>query len=138
MQFTCNKTEELKTIAAQIINSFPENRVFPIFGKMGAGKTTLTKALCDVLNVVDTVNSPTFAIINEYITDNNQNVYHFDCYRLKNSNEFLEIGGDDYFYTGYYCFVEWPQIIEEYLPDDCVKISISVDEITLQRTITVE
>ena len=105
---------------------------------MGAGKTTLTKALCDVLNVVDTVNSPTFAIINEYITDNNQNVYHFDCYRLKNSNEFLEIGGDDYFYTGYYCFVEWPQIIEEYLPDDCVKISISVDETTLQRTITVE
>lgn len=95
---------------------------------MGAGKTTVTKAFCDILHVVDVVNSPTFAIINEYITDDGDSVFHFDCYRLKDKKEFFDIGGEDYFYSGSYCFVEWPQLIEEHLPADCVKITITVDD----------
>ncbi len=136
MRFICDNTDQLEDIAQKIINEYPDARVFPIYGKMGAGKTTLTKRLCDALGVVDVVNSPTFAIINEYMTDNEDAVYHFDCYRLKNQDEFTDIGGSDYFYSGNYCFVEWPQIIEDYLPDNCIKISIEVDENTLQRTIT--
>lgn len=138
MQFISNNPEDLKDIARSIIESYPESRVFPIYGEMGAGKTTLTKELCNVLNVIDIVNSPTFAIINEYITDKKESVYHFDCYRLKNVNEFLDIGGCDYFFSGNYCFIEWPQIVEDYLPDDCVKIFIEVDDDTQVRTIKTE
>lgn len=99
--------------------------VFAFYGKMGAGKTTFTKALCDVLEVDDVVNSPTFAIVNEYhscVLDGP--VFHFDFYRIKRLSEAMDIGVDDYFYSGSPCFIEWPELVEELLPEDVVKVTI--------------
>ncbi|MGI6719100.1 MAG: tRNA (adenosine(37)-N6)-threonylcarbamoyltransferase complex ATPase subunit type 1 TsaE [Bacteroidales bacterium] len=130
MKIVCNSLNELDNVAKTILTNCKDKKVFALYGKMGAGKTTLTKSFCKVLNVIDVVNSPTFAIINEYLTDQNNNVYHFDCYRLKNVSEFLDIGGEEYFYSDNYCFIEWPQIIEDLLPEDCIKVYIEVDDTT--------
>ena len=138
MKLVCNNLNDLKDIASKIITAYPDKRIFPIYGKMGAGKTTLIKRLCDALKVKDIVNSPTFAIINEYNTKDNYNIYHFDCYRLKNMNEFIDIGGVEYFYSDNYCFIEWPEIIEELLPDNCIKIYIETNDNNQQRIINVE
>lgn len=100
-------------------------RVFAFYGKMGAGKTTFTKALCDVLGVDDVVNSPTFAIVNEYHSEVlGSPVYHFDFYRIKRLEEAFDIGVDDYFYSGAPCFVEWPELVEELLPEETVRVEI--------------
>lgn len=99
--------------------------VYAFYGKMGAGKTTFVKALCEVLGVDDVVNSPTFAIVNEYHSTVLQGpVFHFDFYRIKRVEEAFDIGVDDYFYSGAPCFVEWPELIESILPDDVVRVSI--------------
>lgn len=99
--------------------------VFAFYGKMGAGKTTFTKALCDVLGVDDVVNSPTFAIVNEYHSEVlGGPVYHFDFYRIKRLEEAFDIGVDDYFYSGAPCFVEWPELVEELLPEETVRVEI--------------
>lgn len=95
-------------------------------GEMGAGKTTLIKAVCEVLGVQSTVQSPTFSIVNEYATKSGQAVYHFDCYRLKHEAEAFDIGIEEYFYSGDYCFVEWPSRIPNLLPSRYVVVSISV------------
>jgi len=137
MQIISNALGDLNIIAQKILDNYKDKRVFALSGTMGAGKTTLTKALCEQLNVVDVVNSPTFAIVNEYITESGNSVFHFDCYRLKNAAEFLDIGGEDYLYSGSYCFIEWPQIIENHLPEECVKIDISVNEDNLSRIISI-
>lgn len=100
-------------------------RVFAFYGKMGAGKTTFVKALCDVLGVDDVVNSPTFAIVNEYHSAVlGGPVFHFDFYRIKRLEEAFDIGVDDYFYSGRPCFIEWPELIEEILPEDVVRVAI--------------
>ena len=99
--------------------------VFAFYGKMGAGKTTFIKALCDVLGVDDVVNSPTFAIVNEYHSNVlNGPVFHFDFYRIKHVDEAFDIGTDDYFYSGAPCFIEWPELIEPLLPDNAVRVDI--------------
>lgn len=99
--------------------------VYAFYGKMGAGKTTFVKALCEVLGVDDVVNSPTFAIVNEYHSAVLQGpVFHFDFYRIKRLEEAFDIGVDDYFYSGAPCFVEWPELIEGILPDDVVRVTI--------------
>ena len=99
--------------------------VFAFYGKMGAGKTTFIKALCDVLGVDDVVNSPTFAIVNEYHSKVlNGPVFHFDFYRIKQVDEAFDIGTDDYFYSGAPCFIEWPELIEPLLPDNAVRVDI--------------
>ena len=99
--------------------------VFAFYGKMGAGKTTFIKALCDVLGVDDVVNSPTFAIVNEYHSGVlNDPVFHFDFYRIKHVDEAFDIGTDDYFYSGAPCFIEWPELIEPLLPDNAVRVDI--------------
>ena len=99
--------------------------VFAFYGKMGAGKTTFIKALCDVLGVDDVVNSPTFAIVNEYHSGVlNGPVFHFDFYRIKHVDEAFDIGTDDYFYSGAPCFIEWPELIEPLLPDNAVRVDI--------------
>lgn len=100
-------------------------RVFAFYGKMGAGKTTFIKALCEALGVEDVVNSPTFAIVNEYhsgVLD--CPIYHFDFYRIKNLSEAVDIGTDDYFYSGNPCFIEWPELVEDILPEDAVRVDI--------------
>lgn len=102
-----------------------EKRVFAFYGKMGAGKTTFIKAICEALGVEDVVTSPTFAIVNEYKTPQGA-IFHFDFYRIKNLREAYDIGCEEYFYSGCPCFIEWPELVEELLPEDIVKVNIEV------------
>jgi tRNA threonylcarbamoyladenosine biosynthesis protein TsaE len=103
---------------------------------MGAGKTTFIKTICDYLNVTDTVTSPTFAIVNEYLTRGSGSVFHFDLYRIKSWTEMLEIGYEDYFYSGNYCLLEWPEKIVNLLPEETVHVNIVVSQDGSTRTIT--
>ena len=99
--------------------------IFALYGKMGAGKTTFVKALCEELGVSDVISSPTFAIVNEYRSDETgELIYHFDFYRIKKLSEVYDMGYEDYFYSGALCFIEWPELVEELLPGDAVKVTI--------------
>jgi tRNA threonylcarbamoyladenosine biosynthesis protein TsaE len=118
----------LPEIARKILENYPEERVFAFFGDLGAGKTTLIKSLCKVLGVTEEVTSPSFAIINEYEAGGIDLIYHFDFYRIKKLVEVLDIGYEEYLYSGYYCFLEWADKIEELLPEHYVYISITRDE----------
>ena len=115
----------LEKSAAEFLNELGERRIVAFYGSMGAGKTTFIKAICNVLGVTDTVNSPTFAIVNEYATEGGESVYHFDFYRIKKIEEAFDFGYENYFYSGSYCFIEWPELIEELLPDDVVRVHIT-------------
>lgn len=126
---------DLDRIANQIIQHFPDKKIFALHGEMGAGKTTLIKSLCQVLGVFDVVLSPTFSLINEYRDAHGQPVYHFDFYRINNVTEAYDMGYEEYLYSGNYCFVEWPEKIGQLLPDGCVYIDISFSEADLVRTI---
>jgi len=128
---TMNKSytlDQLPLIAEQIIKEHPEHRLLAFYGKMGIGKTTLIKAICNYLGVTDTVGSPTFSIVNQYLTKNNYTLYHFDFYRLKKIEEAYDIGYEDYFYSDNYCFIEWPEKIESLLPTECLKIFIDEED----------
>lgn len=114
----------IESAAAEFLSKTKGKKVFAFYGQMGAGKTTFIKELCNQLHVIDEVNSPTFAIINEYLTDANDAIFHFDFYRLKSKQEAIEIGAEDYFYSGDICFVEWPEIVEDLLPDDVLRVDI--------------
>ena len=124
-------------IAGQILDKYPETRLFALSGPMGAGKTTFIKSLCKHLEVKDTVNSPTFSIVNEYRTKDNVPVYHFDLYRMRKPEEMLDIGYEDYFYSGNYCFIEWPEVAADLIPDECLYITIVVDDESKKRTFVV-
>lgn len=117
--------EEISLAANEFIRQMGDNTVFAFHGKMGAGKTTFIKAVCEALGVEDVINSPTFAIINEYRSDSLELIYHFDFYRINKIEEAYNIGGEDYFYSGAICFIEWPEKIEELLPSDTVHVHIS-------------
>lgn len=111
--------------ATEMIKICEPHRVFAFDGKMGAGKTTFIKQLCEELGTTDVVNSPTFALVNVYdIAGDVPQVYHFDCYRLKDIREAMDFGAEDYLYSGNYCFIEWPEMIESLLPEDTVWIRI--------------
>ena len=125
--------EHIREAAREFIENIGDHRVFAFYGKMGAGKTTFVKAICEELGVEDVITSPTFAIINEYTIDhsplnNGQSIYHFDFYRIKKLEEVYDMGYEDYFYSGALCFIEWPELIEEILPDDAVRVNISEQE----------
>ena len=122
-------------IAQQIISYAGNIRIFLFNGDMGAGKTTLIKSLCGELGSADVITSPTFSIVNEYAGPNK--IYHFDFYRLKNQNEALDIGCEEYFYSGNYCFVEWPEKIPDLLPDNYVRVTIEALEDN-SRKVTVD
>lgn len=107
-----------------LLSIYPTRKVIAMHGQMGAGKTTLLKQLCEEMGVLDTVNSPTFAIVNVYETSEHKEIYHFDCYRLKNIGEALDFGAEDYIHSGNYCFIEWPDIIEDLLPEDTLHLYI--------------
>ena len=99
--------------------------MFAFYGEMGAGKTTFIKAICEELGVEDVITSPTFAIVNEYGLPDGDCIYHFDFYRIKKLEEVYDMGFEDYFYSGALCFIEWPELIEEVLPEDAVKVNIT-------------
>jgi len=115
---------QVHEVARNLIATFEKERFFAFFGKMGVGKTTLIKEMCDVLGVVDVVCSPTFAIVNEYSTSSDESVFHFDFYRLKSLAEAYDIGYEEYFYSGCYCFVEWSEKVEELLPERYVRVEM--------------
>ena len=117
---------DIKSAAAKFLELKGRSSVIALYGGMGAGKTTFTKALCRVLGVVDGVNSPTFNIVNEYRTDSGETVYHFDFYRIESIAEALDIGFEEYLYSGDLCIIEWPEKVEQILPDDTLKVQISV------------
>lgn len=114
----------LQPAAEEFIKQIGERRIFAFYGKMGAGKTTFISAVCEALGVRDVINSPTFAIVNEYLSGNGELIYHFDFYRIKNIGEALDIGYYDYIDSGCLCFMEWPELVESILPDDTVKVYI--------------
>lgn len=128
------KIQDIDTIreaAREFIAQIGNHRVFAFYGKMGAGKTTFIKAVCEELGVEDVITSPTFAIVNEYsspLTVNQlplSSIYHFDFYRIKKLEEVYDMGYEDYFYSGSLCFIEWPELIEPLLPDDAVRVTIA-------------
>ena len=110
--------------ARTFISQMGDRRVFAFYGTMGAGKTTFIKAVCQQLGIQDVITSPTFAIVNEYTIGHSQSVYHFDFYRIKKLEEVYDMGYEDYFYSGSPCFIEWPELIEDILPDDTVRVRI--------------
>ncbi|MFP4469170.1 MAG: tRNA (adenosine(37)-N6)-threonylcarbamoyltransferase complex ATPase subunit type 1 TsaE [Bacteroidota bacterium] len=125
---------DLGKVADKLLETWPDMRIFAFFGAMGAGKTTFIKQLAHKLEVKDNVSSPTFAIINEYLTASGERVYHFDFYRIKKPQEALDLGYEDYFYSGNFCLIEWPEIIEDLLPEETVRVRIETDEDSGRRT----
>ena len=121
--------------ARQFVDAMGENKVFAMFGPMGVGKTTFIKAVCVILGVEDTITSPTFAIVNEYRTNTGEQIFHFDFYRIRKVEEVYDMGYEDYVYSGAVCFLEWPELIEELLPEDAVRVTLSEEE-DGTRTIT--
>ena len=124
MEITISNLDNIRESAREFINNIGSHKVFAFYGKMGAGKTTFIKAICEELGVDDVITSPTFAIINEY-SGKDETIYHFDFYRIKKLEEVYDMGYEDYFYSGALCFIEWPELIEEILPDDAVRVSIT-------------
>ncbi len=120
--------KDIDNIAQNIIESIKDNDspVVAFYGKMGSGKTTLIKAICEKIGVIDTVQSPTFAIINQYQTTQGKSIFHFDFYRLNRLEEAINIGVEDYFYSGQLCLIEWPEIIEPLLPDNTLRIKLDI------------
>lgn len=119
---------ELPEAAKQILLFAKEKNIFCFYGELGAGKTTLIKEICKQLGVKDEGSSPTFSLINEYLTIGDKKIFHFDLYRLKSESEIYDIGYEDYLFSGNYCFIEWPEKIERLLPPDFVIVKIDVKE----------
>lgn len=125
MEIKIESIDRIKEAAKEFVANMGDNTVFALYGNMGAGKTTFTKAVCECLGVTDVINSPTFAIVNEYRSDTDELIYHFDFYRIKKLEEVYDMGYEDYFYSGALCFIEWPELIEVLLPLDAVKVEIT-------------
>ena len=125
MEIKIQSLEHIHEAAREFIAAMGDNTVFALYGKMGAGKTTFIKALCQEVGVEDVVTSPTFAVINEYRSDiAGELIYHFDFYRIKKLEEVYDMGYEDYFYSGALCFIEWPELVEELLPGNTIKVTI--------------
>jgi tRNA threonylcarbamoyladenosine biosynthesis protein TsaE len=116
--------DEIEKAAAEFLPYLKHSKVVAFYGEMGAGKTTFIKAVCACLGVTDMVNSPTFSIINEYFTSKKELIYHLDLYRLRNPEELLDIGYEDYLQSGNYLFIEWPEKAEYLLPPECIIVRI--------------
>lgn len=128
-------TGDLPSVAARLLNVYNDQQIFAFHGSMGAGKTTLIKAFCDVLDVIDVVVSPTFTIVNEYETRQGLPVYHLDLYRVNSIREAVDAGVEEYLFSGHVCLIEWPEKIEKLLPDNYVYIYIQMDPENNRREI---
>ena len=127
--------DKIADAAREFVEQIGDKRVFAFYGGMGAGTTTFIKAVCEQLGVKDAVTSPTFAIVNEYASDFGP-VYHFDFYRIKNLGEVMDLGFEDYAYSGNFCLMEWPELIEDLLPDNTVNVHIA-ETSNGMRTVTI-
>ncbi len=136
---TIRNLHTIRFTAKQFVTHLKNNpeKVYCFYGKMGAGKTTFIKAICEEMGVQETVNSPTFSIVNEYEAKNGEIIYHFDCYRINKIQEALDLGAEEYLYSGNYCFIEWPENIDAILPDNVVSVGIEEVEDGL-RMVTIE
>lgn len=134
---TVKSLEEYGSAARWFTTFLDKGNIFAFYGKMGSGKTTFIKSLCEEMGVTDAINSPTFAIVNEYSDSNDNTIYHFDFYRIKSIAEVYNMGYEEYFYSNAYCFLEWPELVEELLPEEHIKVLIEEGE-NGERTITVE
>lgn len=128
MKITIQSPETINVAAQEFVDAIGDNTLFAFYGKMGAGKTTFIKAICEALGVEDVITSPTFAIVNEYTDGEGNPVYHFDFYRIKKLEEVYDMGFEDYAYSNSLCFMEWPELVEELLPEDTVKVTITEQE----------
>ncbi len=135
--FHIHGVDALAEVSDGLISLRNEADVIAFYGSMGAGKTTLIKNLCHRMGVTDEVNSPTFAIVNEYVTMENESVYHFDFYRIKKLEEAYDIGFENYFYSGNLCLIEWPEMIEPLLPDNHIRVNIRPGETDDDRIIEI-
>jgi tRNA threonylcarbamoyladenosine biosynthesis protein TsaE len=121
---TINSIEEIHDTAKKFVKKIGDKKIFAFNGKMGAGKTTFIKAICEVMGVKETINSPTFSIVNEYEAADGSIIYHFDCYRINKIQEALDLGAEEYLYSGNLCFIEWSENIAPLLPDTLVNVDI--------------
>jgi tRNA threonylcarbamoyladenosine biosynthesis protein TsaE len=139
MEISIKDISQIDEAAQQFVSLIGSRRVFAFYGQMGAGKTTFIKAVCEALGVEDVITSPTFAIVNEYTAASHprtpapsypriSTIFHFDFYRIKRLEEVYDMGYEDYFYSGSLCFIEWPELIEDLLPDDAVKVNITTQQ----------
>ena len=129
MEIKINSLGDINEAAKQFIENMGDGKVFAFYGKMGAGKTTFIKAICEELGVDDVITSPTFAIVNEYQSaTTGDSIYHFDFYRIKKLEEVYDMGYEDYFYSGSLCFLEWPELIDDLLPEDATKVTIEATD----------
>lgn len=126
--YQAKSLSDLKGIAANLLQNFGSQRVVAFYGEMGVGKTTLIKELCLQLGIHEIASSPTFSIVNEYLSLKGENIYHFDFYRIEKEEEVFDLGYEDYFYSGDYCFIEWPEKISNLLPGSTTKVEITLDK----------
>lgn len=124
-EYRIKSLNEIGEVAEKFIADYSDKRIFAFYGSMGVGKTTFIKSLCKKLGVEDTVNSPSFAIVNEYNTQDNLSVYHFDFYRIESEEEAYDFGYENYFYSDSYCFIEWPERIDNLLPNTTIELHFS-------------
>ncbi len=124
MRIEIPSVDKIQEAARQFVCQMGDAKVFAFYGKMGAGKTTFIKAICQELGVEDVITSPTFALVNEYTAGDGSSIFHFDFYRIKKLEEVYDMGYEDYFYSGALCLMEWPELVEELLPQDAVAVTI--------------
>jgi tRNA threonylcarbamoyladenosine biosynthesis protein TsaE len=127
MEIIIKDRKHLHSSARELIKHFGKNRIFAFYGGMGAGKTTIIKAICEELNAVDIISSPTFTLVNEYKTSVGETIYHIDFYRIKKQEEVFDFGIEEYLTGDSWCFMEWPELVEEILPSETIRIRINVD-----------
>jgi len=128
MEILIKDKKHLIPAAKKLLECFGDKKIIAFYGAMGSGKTTIIKAICEILGAVDLVSSPTFTLVNEYKTSEGSSLYHIDFYRIKKQEEVFDFGIEEYLYGNSYCFMEWPELVEEILPPETVCVRIRVDE----------
>lgn len=138
MKIIVRHKSELKQAAKKLLEHYSNRKIFAMYGAMGAGKTTFIKTICEHLNTIDVASSPTFTLVNEYKTEAGESIFHIDFYRIRKHDEVFDFGIEEYLTGDSYCFLEWPELVEDILPGDCVRVRISADDDGLRTIETAE